>query len=237
MLNKIVQPKDFTEGALTQALLGIARLGKKANIEITATSPEAMEFFKTLPETQQRSLHEQVSFYLKILKLGISEDRESLDLTLEEEKDLAQFALSELGLQLPDDFLDHVEQRDVIEIYNSDGIQLYRNFEFFKKCGYTLLDLISQEWFLLYERSSTITEAILSATKNCLLNGKGTVAYNLPTHILRERYLKSGSVFEMKMKFLSPLWREGTKERGGFIHSLSAIPISLGDETEKIGFI
>lgn len=237
MLGRSENQRDVTKGRLGECLRGISDYAAKAGIQIAADSPSGWEIFRSFPPVKQLVILDNVTKYAAILQRGIDMERDPLDLNADEEIDLVRFALDEWKMELVDNFTQFIRQNDIIEVYSREGIQLYRNFEFFKKCSYSLLDLITQEWFTLYERASSVTKAIFDSTNEVMTGAVSTVQYRVPVHTLQERYLDAHNVFQMKMKYLSPLRRRGSLETVGFIHSLTADPISLPKDGSRLSFL
>src|SRR3989344_3386180 len=48
--------------------------------------------------------------------------------------------------------LDVITNENMVEVYNLENVQLYRSINFFDYCNYSLLDLLTREWFVLYDR-------------------------------------------------------------------------------------
>lgn len=74
-----------------------------------------------------------------------------------------RFAISKLGLEMPDELFDRVRHSDLCEIYNENHLQVFRSFNFFDACNYSLLQLVTFPWYELWERPASIERKIAAA--------------------------------------------------------------------------
>ncbi len=179
------------------------------------------DFMQIAPD-KQREVIENAIAYTELIPSG-----PLAKFNLAVEKSVLQKVFKRLSIYPKDNFMDYIEEGDIIEIYTSKFIQVYRNLEFFRYCGYTLVDLLIKEWYMLYERPKSVTDVLYQISSNTLENGLGTVPYNVKEHILRERYLGLNKAFKIRMKYLCPLVDQNTGVTQGLVHSMSAETISV----------
>lgn len=161
------------------------------------------------------------------------------------EKNLVDRALNFYNFKLKDDFWKTVEHHDIIEIYNDEGIQLFRTFNFFETSGYSLTDLLTNEWYLLWERPKTILEAIFKYSQ-AVMAGElpGVTKMDVPKHIVKEIYKGFDDMcsFEPRSTFVEfshvcPLYdkQENTDKVAGLVVSSKATRNTYGaEETKKL---
>lgn len=115
--------------------------------------------------------------------------------------------LREFGLQPDKSAFSFINEEDVIEVYNSEGLQIYRNFKFFEICSYSLEELYSFPFYDLFERNVFITQEIMrfvssfyqSATREPVLSA-------IPDHNLKERFSEDQHEFQMHLGYFIPLF-------------------------------
>jgi hypothetical protein len=178
-------------------------------------------------------------FLTRVLKLLESYYRILASFAAQEEvtdKQLVKKALSEFGLRLSSDHdnLDFINTDVIVEIYDSSMIQLYRNFTFFKQCSYDLITLLTHEWHILYERSSLVTQSIFTKVKEALSGEIDFISYNITPHILREKYIDEGSIFEVEMQYILPVFNVTTNEIAGVLHTVLSHPLLDSEQSKKI---
>lgn len=111
--------------------------------------------------------------------------------TTGDDKYFLKMCADRLGLIFDKTAYDEIRSGDVIEIYNTDLIQVFRNFEFFDVCSYTLLDLLTNEFYELYERGQLINQGLFSAISTLSsrpYNMEAIDLTNLPQHLLQEKF-------------------------------------------------
>ncbi|MEZ4815969.1 MAG: hypothetical protein R3A80_12330 [Bdellovibrionota bacterium] len=70
-------------------------------------------------------------------------------------------ALQSLALIPLDNVFSQISDDDIIEVYSSEGIQIFRSFSFLETISYTIEDLIVFPWHDLFTRDEKITELLI----------------------------------------------------------------------------
>lgn len=92
-----------------------------------------------------------------------------------------------LKLHGSDTLFSNLESEDAIELYSSDGIQLWRNCRVMEVCSYSLEEIYSLSWLERYERDPQIAAEVMSHVELTLSGGRGKVVeVPVPAHIIRE---------------------------------------------------
>ena len=152
---------------------------------------------------------------------------------------LLQRALDKFGLRAKDSELDFkISDGDIFEIYNSEGLQIYRNWNFFKFCSYSLAELLTYDWTTLYERPTSVVNALMGLLPQIFGPDATTIQYEIPEYVLTERYLERTKAFKVKMKLASPLLDRQTGAVSSFITTGKVVPMSFDQhDGEKLHFI
>jgi hypothetical protein len=208
---------------------------QKRKINIPSTSELGVKQFLSLPIQVQNRITKNIQDYVEII-METEPDLSNEKSPLETELKCLEGALTRFGLKPLDDISSYLTKGDVIEIYNKEGVQLYRNFEFFKNCSYSLMDVITNEWFILYERPQQSINAMFGQAALVVEQGKQTIPWVVPEHIMKERYLNAKRAFKIKCKYISPL-TDKTGKSVAVLTTMQAELISEGDEVTKINMI
>lgn len=141
-----------------------------------------LPLFRQLSFEAQGLALSQLNTFLKSLELF--EDQEE---NLGEQDRALWYALSAFGLLPNSDMFKLFKSSDVVEIYDMEGFQIWRNFNFLKICSYNLEEMYSIEWFRRYERKPEDVKACGEAI-NDLLTGKTPEIsmVQVPYHQIRE---------------------------------------------------
>jgi hypothetical protein len=222
---------------MKDVLMQVSRLAARKSVEIVPFSDMSLLRLQEMEINQRKFLYTQLTGYRDLLAQQVEVNPGSLEVTLAEEIDFIHMALKKFSMKsLINDF-SFVAQGDLVEIYSTDMIQLYRNLEFFKQCSYDLLTLVTSEWPTLYERAHVVTNQILKRAHFIMTEGKGITPYDVPVHTLKERYVENGRIFSVELKSMLPLVHEKTGERAGGVHSIGSTIMLNEIEAKKISYI
>ncbi len=165
---------------------------------IPSTPARAVAAFGNLPvlhrEQILRGLEGQLELLYEIMASGIDSCNEQA---------LVHLAVNKLGLLVDNEFLDGILQTDIVEIYDSEQVQVYRSFSCFALCNYSIGELVTYPWYELYERPSWVQERILELSAPVFLGKRRmqSVEGLLPCYVLKETLTESREAFEVEEKF------------------------------------
>lgn len=120
-----------------------------------------------------------------------------------------ELSAKKLGLIFDQGVYDILKPGDVVEIYNVDLMQVFRNFAFFDVCSYTLLDLMNNEFFELYDRSQLINHYIIEATTKINERPYDLSPISLqhvPKHLLQEKFSQDKLTSMVQFKWMYPVY-------------------------------
>lgn len=205
-------------------------------------SNAALKKFRLAPVDQQQNILRQLNGIL-VLVVETPEPTPE-DLKIHPEKHLLNQALRFYGLEVPSNFWTQVKHDDIIEIYSKDEIQIFRTLNFFNITGYSLLDLLTNEWFHLWERPSFVMERMYQLAESTLTGQPGVVVpMEIPTHILKEIYhpedqpnfgLRSCMV---DFGYIGPVTKSGLPVIAGMIVSSRGKLLGTGEAVENLAVI
>jgi hypothetical protein len=173
-----------------------------------------------------------------ILAVTAGGDIETID-----EVALVEKALGYFSFKLKNHTWEATAREEVIEIYNHRGVQLYRSLNFFKTCGYSILDLCVNEWFVLWERPRKVL-AQLNEIVAEVMEGKhpNGIRMDVLPHIIRETHNDgttqpfSPRSLMVQFKYMYPAYSAGG-EISGFVVTSTCEVLSVGAEAMKLDFI
>lgn len=212
----------------------IERLANLKAIPLKAFTDSSIQSFLALPAEKFESSMAGLDNYLSVIS-SVPKAEEGSEITLGEEIEYLHLVYDKFGIEPLTTTYDFIKKGDLIEVYLDSGIQIYRNFEFFNQCSYDLLTLSTHEWFVLYERSKKITDQIFEKVRETMTGDSAvTDVSSVPQHTLRERFLDARKLFEVKFKYLSPLFDRASGRPKGFIITCRSHLIAEGGEASKV---
>lgn len=180
----------------------LSELVATEQVSIAAYSGSGPSHFANLSNDKKEATLVHFSKYVEVLGDAVDNG-----VRLRDDRKLLWRAFGVYGMRPLADLLTYESgDDDVVEIYNRDSVQIFRNVHFFRVCSYTIDDVISRPFYELYRRDGDITYKILE-TASELLAGKytSTYWYDLPPHRLDEIDSPGRFLALVENRFLSPL--------------------------------
>ena len=232
-------PTEMASDLLLNMLLSeFEKIGKHLNVQVPTCSPDIYKDFLALPDKRREKINEDVAIACQVSRGLLEENIPASGINLSQEVRLLKLALEKFGLKIKDPgFIERLDEGDIIEVYNSEGIQLYRSWSFFKICSYSLVDLLVYDWNTLYERPVSIVNSLMELAPKLFQPETMTVPYGLPDYILIERYRERNRALNVKMKLASPLIDKKTGATVAFLSTAVADLMPFSQDSASLSFI
>lgn len=154
-------------------------------------------------------------------------------------KQIVKNILGFMKYTAPSDFIDKVTEEDIVEIYNLENIQVFRNLKFYETTTYSLSDLLLYDWPELYTRPAKMTEKLLAIVGDVIRHPSNELVQEMsfvPVHYLKEIRANPVQLCEVRFKYISPIL-DYAGERAGFIVSCTAKSMRGTLEPRELTFI
>jgi len=174
-------------------------LAAQQSLEVKGYDSPDLPFYNALSPKKQSEILDQLKVFLRTIEAVVSSgDR------LDNHERSLWHALMTLGLVPPSDWFSKLSAGDVLEIYDLQNIQLWRNFNFMKICSYTLEEMYSIDWPNRYIRPSEKNHEILDAIR-IVTTDTGTDVYfgEVREHILEETSSSDRLILEARHDWFS----------------------------------
>jgi hypothetical protein len=219
---------DAIEGVLKETSQFLKRYGVDKSGVI---GPVARARLLTWPtEKLERTLASSA----KILKVHLDAEKEAPDFDIDDSSRLLLIALKELGLSIDKSFYSMIDRTNVVEVYDNHHFQVFRSFNFFRLCNYNLDDVLSHEWFELYERNQAITDEIMAVGVDHIQSDRTITKIHMKPHLMRERFSEVRGSFISEFKYFASIY-SGPERKHGYIVVTNAKPV--GATVENVDFI
>lgn len=229
--------QDFSAQTL-KALNTIEGMATRKNMVLPKANPASIRAFSNLPVNRQMRFLSSLQKYESVFDRLLTLSDEFLDVSAADDCGCLEIARKECGISFSDDLYNTIEDGDIIEIYDTEAIQIYRNLNFFKSTNYNLLDIISNPWMYLWDRSSVIQGLLESfAAKAMSSSGDAVIQVGVPPHIIKERAFGMTQALITRPKWVGKVTDTETGRPFGLIFTVSVTAIAEGPEAEKIGFV
>ena len=240
LFNNAIEPTQDQVYRFVKLAEKLKSLLEKVQID-TKTTQNNFSHFRILDDKTQIRINEQFETYVNTLASVMSEPEIEKDIDLE--KKLVWRFLSYLKLSASNDLYAKLSADDFVEIYNTNGVQIYRSFNFFSVCSYTIEETICLPWFQLYQRRTDITKAYLEIMSqlNTPEYQKTCVQVQIPQHELVEIFSAKQYTVTIEPNFVTSLMRIGSHELAGALNTfkvkelkISTQPSGLSNSPDRI---
>lgn len=189
-----------------------------AGLKVVAGNSESWAHFQNLPFQRRDAAMKAAMTYHDICQAAIT-----AGWPLSDSRMLLWASLRHFDLIPSSDLLSHVTDDIVVEVYTSDGIQLFRNMKFMELCSYTLADIFMYPWWELFERNDDLI-ADIGKEVTAVLSGESRkiLMSQVRSHRLVEAFSQERCVVEMTFKNFSPVFTKGDPKPVGFVCTSTA---------------
>jgi len=203
------------------------------NVNVNTNNPKTEQAFKALSESRQIAIIESFDKYKQMIIRAIENQVE-----IQNEVELLEFIIKDLRVCLSTEALTTIKPQYIIEIYSLDFKQIYRSMNFLSFCGYDLFELLTYEFYELYERSTSINEYLVKACVSLQDRPYNYVENlsNIPTHLMREKFSSNRTHSLIRFKNLA-LLRTTDGEPFGYIITQRIKQIKNNPALDSVDFI
>lgn len=214
-----------------------ARL-KTKGIECRTYTKQSIEFLQSLEDDKKAQILQSLKEWSSILSVA----SDSGVHTLRDEIRMVESVISRRSLTLKGCDWDMSDDNLVIEVYNQDGVQVYRSQSFFGTCSYAILDISAREWFALWNRPYQVIQQMTKIVSEVLHGQLKTTVVDIPRHLILEIYNESKvepfhpKAIAVEFKNIYPLYSPDDRI-AGFVVTSTAEVVSEGDDFSKLDCI
>lgn len=167
-------------------------------LTLPAAPARAWAKYASLPKEVQEAIVAGINAQADFAEGAMMQGIDAVD-----EAAMLDYACQKLSLLTAADASTKIQKGDIVEIFDSSHIQVYRSYSCFALCNYSLLELVSYPWYELYDRSTAVTAAILEHSQKIF---SGQMSYLplkglVPEHTLRELLTEEQGLFKIDEKF------------------------------------
>lgn len=164
---------------------------------------DGLPHFNRLPSELKHKVVEHLQFYHDLCIDQVSEGY-----SLKDSPSFVWRAFRRLGLTPRSDLFSKLTDEHIVEIYSSENVQLFRNFKFFEYCSYTLEELLTIEWWGLFERDPKVTMKLFEYAGR-IFAGEITENFvpDLGVHYIRELQSHDKMTMEYNIDLAGPLYQ------------------------------
>jgi hypothetical protein len=158
------------------------------------------------------------------LNLCLSAEKEGAELRGDSHP-AAWWVIRKLGWRPLSDVFSNIRSGDTIEIYDKNHVQVFRSFNMFRCISYSLDELVTYDWPLLYEREAWIQDMMLKMGQRLVTEPNvGTILNPFPDHSVTERFSMKRRQAYCTSRLVSPLY-DGNGKVSGYMNVLKAEPV------------
>ena len=228
----ILESLNLQEETLEFASLleGYCHTINERGLDVQPYTEKSLRQFETLPEEKRAEVVARYRKYFSQFVLGDVYQFPNRETAEEEARSIHDF-LRRTGASLPEgEDLSWVEPNWVIEVYDLNFTQIYRNIEFHRQCQYDVATLESNVWMDLYERDDDkVTMSIFEFGRKMLTDHKTTMQWPVRKHVLKEIMVDKQRAFLNEYMGVTPLFKDG--KHFALINFVKSTPL----ETNKNG--
>lgn len=125
-----------------------------------------------------------------------------------------RLSMRSLRLSYPPNCTDTFVSGDLVEVYDMNRLQVFRNMQFMEYSNYSLIEILSIEWPKLFDRAAAITEKMIQYCDDALWLKNQTIPFDVPAHYMRELQTDQRQTYEIRFRYISPVFSGPNKPFG-----------------------
>jgi hypothetical protein len=189
-------------------------------LKTQAFKNESLPFFSALSTDKKKEVTSLLRSYLEVCEETVASGH-----SLRNTNAFVWRFFTKTGLIPTSDIMALLNDGEVVEIYDTKNVQLFRNVPFMEVCSYTIEELYCIEWWKLYHRDPKYTQQLFQQVGR-LFSGEFTSTY---TPDVEEHYLEEiASNDKLKMLYrlnkISPIKLNGEISGYLVIESCKLLP-------------
>lgn len=209
--------------------LAYQKYGQEAGVKFKAFHDPSLPLFSAKSESERRAILNALAICVKICDAVKAEGHGMSDSPA-----LIWRALMEFGLRPPSDLFSFIKPTSVIEVHSLEGIQIFRNFNFYRFCSYTIEELYSDSWELLFDRHDAPISAIIDFVMRCADGRvKNTQLTGIPLHVVGELFSENKNIVTLNMEFGAPLFDAFSSKPAATMMVETITPMEKDDRAPK----
>ncbi|MCB0366950.1 MAG: hypothetical protein H6624_02560 [Bdellovibrionaceae bacterium] len=174
-------------------------------VQMFPWSAADLPYFSALSEGQRRLVRNDLASYVAICQ-------EALDagISLKNTGELTKMALNSMGLTPTKEVLSLISDQDVVDVYNCEHQQIFRSFQFFSFCRYSIEELYCRPWPDLIQRKDLDAEKLIFEAITSVLEGSQSLVCHpcRPHWVYQTEYPGEGDI-HAEVRFITGLTSEG----------------------------
>ncbi len=195
------QEAKLVQTYLRYSLEKVEALLAQHGIHIHAFSAEGWSQYLALEFSQQT----KISGRLVAFSDFVSELVER-DIDLASNRDILNYFLRKHNLTVEKEFFATLEDGDVVEIYDKDFTQIFRNFKVLELTDYDLLRFELLPWMNLFGRHEEITSKLVEISLEVLKPTLGVRHFGIDSHVMQELLTNAKKLFRIHHRYIAPVF-------------------------------
>lgn len=224
-----------TKRTLIRSLLQLEDLVLKRMAALGITTRRSRQnianHLESLPTTTLDLIEVKFLDFLRAL-----DSADELEIDPFDDKRFLQLSMKSIGVSFPSDLIEKLTTEDIVEGYDGNRMQVFRNMRFMETSSYSMLEILSHEWPALFSRSSAITNKLISYSDEILWANNRTIDLAVPRHIIQERKAEDPQMLEVEFRHLAPLYT-GPNQPFGFLATCRARIVDVNAVRPGLSFV
>lgn len=199
---KDLKAKPVERVAEFKALLdAFCEMARRESADLLPYEGAGPTYFTSLSEAQQVQVLNNFRFYFEVCSETLAQGA-----TLRDDKVFVWRMFQKMKVHPPSELMSSIQEGEVIEIYNADFIQVFRNLCFFEICSYSLDELLCRPFWELIHRDEKITGLIVEQASKLLTGFNGVFQFEVPEHVITEIASRAKNRVTVQQRLGATLW-------------------------------
>lgn len=213
----------------------IAQMIIKSGSHAIAYHSPLLLVYSRLQIEQQRIVLADAKVYLESLESSKDYGPASSipNITIKEDYKISLWsALKYFGMRPVSDLFSYLNQDKIVEVYNAEGIQIWRNFNFFEVCGYSIEEMFCYTWLERYERNEETLKHIFAIISRFMSGENVTIKCDIYNQI-KELISTQKLTIDAHHEYVSPFYDKENRYAGFVVISSAQVSASVDQAARR----
>lgn len=189
----------------------VAAIANKQGLDLKPYESSSLPVFSSLPLELKETVLNSIDFFVTVCNETLAAGEDAVT-----SQQLTWRAMRHFGFLPSQDLIARITSDDIVEIFDLNHVQIFRNFQFYRYSSYHLEDLYCRPWMELFRRPDPSVAMKLGQTliEALTVKARGLIELEVGEHLVEETCSPKMNRYMLNVMYGSLLFDTSKQARG-----------------------